>query len=1313
MARPLSIHAVGAYAALLLTSFAGTARAAGKASEARTILDQSGIKGGFVVHVGCGDAELTTALHASESYQVQGLDRDATAIQKARESISAKGVYGPVAVEHWDGGSLPYIENLVNLLVIEDASEVPADEIERVLTPNGVAMVRDGSGWKRTVKPRPAEMGDWTHYYHDSRGNAVSPDKFVAPPSRMQWLGNPRWSRHHDRMSSLSGMVSCAGRLYYILDEGSRISILLPPKWTLIARDAFNGVILWKKPIGKWNTYLWPLKSGPTQLTRRLVAEGENTYVTMAIDAPISCFNGATGELVREYPETRGAEEFIMRDGVIYALVNPNAWQLTEFAPAQQSDQKRVETEYNWDRQPRTLIAVEAASGKVLWKKEQQTVAPITLATEGSRLLYHDGQKIIALNAGTGQQEWATEPAATRKLFEFNYSPRLVLHDDVALYAGGDGEMKGYDVKTGKELWKAPHEKSGYRSPEDLMVAGGLVWNAGTTSGNQDGEFKGRDIHTGEVKKSFLPDVPAGTYWFHHRCYIAKATDNFLMTSRTGIEYVDIENQHWDLNHWVRGACLYGVLPANGLTYAGPHNCACYPEAKLFGINAMAPAARYPLPKNLPEEKRLLKGPAYDQPIEESDASDNDWPTYRHDNARSGYTAQSLKKDLNLAWEVKLAGRLSPMTIANGKVFISQIDAHTVHALSAKDGTTAWKFIAGARVDSPPSFWKGRVFFGCADGCVYALRATDGALIWRFHAAPAEMRHFAFEQLESVWPVPGSVLVENDLVSFVSGRSCFLDGGLRFFRLDARTGTKKVEVNYDDRDPETGNDLQTRHKTLQMPVALNDVLSSDGKYTYLRSQKILPDGERFEIGPVSGDAAEQGGAQTGEGAHIFAPMGFLDDSWFHRSYWVYGRNFAGGHNGYYQAGKYAPFGRILVFDDKNVYSYGREAKYLKWTTTMEHSVFATSKEAPKVEVEPAGGGGPAKKGKAGAKGKKGATSEASTQAPGLPGSISYPNADVLDPTNKGLTIEAWLLPDEGNGLVAQYGGPLNGFALELRDRKPVFHLRSNKTLTTVSSRSPLGEGWHHVAATLDTDKKSRIYLDGEVVAEGDASGLLSAKPKNTLMLGNASGGVADEKAGAYTGLMDQLAYYTRALTQEEVLQRFNEPDSKPRDAALASSFDNGDARDDSSGGNHGVSTGVETGKGRVGAALWFRKGTYAAKGGGSFVQRTWDRYVPIVTRSMALAGRSLIVAGPPDTLDEEYAFERLANKDQNVQAELAEQNESLDGKRGAKLWTMDIKSGEQSGGFELDSPPVWDGMCVAQGSLFVATVDGRVKCFGK
>jgi len=1312
-----------------LTALIVSAAHASEQEQARALLDSSGVKGGVVVHLGCGDGNLTAALHANDSYIVQGLDSDITA---ARRNIQAKGIYGPVCVDKWSGERLPYTDNMVNLLVADNLGKVPMDEVMRVLVPNGVAII----GGKKTVKPRPAEMDDWTHYFYDARGNAVSHDTAVGPPQRLQWVGSPRWSRHHDRISSLSAMVSAGGRLFYIMDEGSRISILLPSKWMLTARDAYNGTILWRKQINEWQTQMWPLKSGPTQLTRRLVTDGAHVFVTMGIHSPVSSLDPATGEPLHVYEETKGAEEILHVNGTLFVLVNTEAWALKEFAPKfNTGDQKRVETEYNWDQKPRQLMAVDVATGRVNWKITGK-IAPLTIASDGKRLVYYDGDKIISVDPATGQTAWTSEPVAKRKLFEYNYAPRVVLHDNVVLYAGGDGAEKGLSADTGKELWAAPHGKSGYRSPEDLIVTGGLVWNAPDTSGQLSGIFTGRDPVTGAVKKEFPPDVDA--YWFHHRCYIAKATDKFILTSRTGIEFVDFTNSHWMINHWVRGACLYGVLPANGLVYAGPHDCACYPEAKLFGMNALAPAAPTPHPAPASDEQRLEHGPAWGQPVEETAADAKDWPTYRHDPARSGYTDQPLLDELGKSWEVSLGGKLSALTVAAGKVFVAQVDEHKLHALDLKDGHGLWQFTAGARIDSPPTYWKGRVIFGGTDGYVYCLRANDGAMVWRFLAATNERRHMAMEQLESVWPVHGSVLVENGIVSAVAGRSVFLDGGLRFLRLDAATGKKVAEVVYDEKDPETGGNLQDRHKTLQMPVGLNDILSSDGRYIYLRSQKIDPQGKRVDIGPVSGNAIEQGAAQKGEGSHIFAPMGFLDDTWFHRSYWVYGKSFAGGHNGYYQAGKYAPTGRILVFNDKEVFAFGRQPAYFKWTTTMAYQLSATSREPPNVEPEkvPAGkAGGKKKGGKGGKAGKAGKA--------GVPANPATPvvrfNSDKLDPSNKQLTVEAWVQPEGPDGVIAQYGGSVNGYALALQEGRPGFSVKSEKDGGTAEAARPLDPGWHHIAGVLTDGKRLRLFVDGQLAAEAKGPALIAKKPALGLVLGATNGSLVSDfgHAAPYTGQLDMFAVFPKALTEGEITEHATQANAVApgNGAMIACSFDKADARDDSGNAIQGVVSGVETGKGKTGLALWFKapgaapkpatpsvlgpgqdvaagEGSSPNANKGSFVQDRWTGYVPVVTRAMAMAGHTLFIAGPPDKLDEEYAFERMTAKDPAINEQLAEQDASLDGKRGGILRAVNGQTGESGQEIELTSPPVWDGMLVAQGRLLEATVDGKVVCFG-
>jgi hypothetical protein len=126
-------------------------------------------------------------------------------------------------------------------------------------------------------------------------------------------------------MSSVSAVVAAGGRVFYILDEASRLSILIPPKWSLIARDAFNGTVLWERRLGTWHTHLWPLKSGPAQLPRRLVAEGDRVYVTLSLDAPLTALDTATGETIRTYEGSKATEEIILSEGVLFLLVNSRA----------------------------------------------------------------------------------------------------------------------------------------------------------------------------------------------------------------------------------------------------------------------------------------------------------------------------------------------------------------------------------------------------------------------------------------------------------------------------------------------------------------------------------------------------------------------------------------------------------------------------------------------------------------------------------------------------------------------------------------------------------------------------------------------------------------------------------------------------------------------------------------------------------------------------------------------------------------------------------------------------------------------------
>jgi hypothetical protein len=89
--------------------------------------------------------------------------------------------------------------------------------------------------------------------------------------------------------------------------------------------------------------------------------------------------------------------------------------------------------------------------------------------------------------------------------------------------------------------------------------------------------------------------------------------------------------------------------------------------------------------------------------------------------------------------------------------------------------------------------------------------------------------------------------------------------------------------------------------------------------------------------------------QVGEDAHLFSRTGFLDDAWFSRSYWLYGRGIVGLHG--YPAGFeqwcepawYAPSGRLLVFNADTVFGFGRQPAFQINSAAYQYRFFAAAR----------------------------------------------------------------------------------------------------------------------------------------------------------------------------------------------------------------------------------------------------------------------------------------------------------------------------------------------------------------------------------
>lgn len=905
------------------------------AGQAKQILNAAGIKGGLIVHLGCGDGKLTAALCANDSYLVHGLDKDAENIELAREHIKSLGLYGKVSVEQCTSKHLPYTDNLVNLIVSEQPLEVPMNEVMRALAPDGVAYVKKGDSWTKTVKPRPKDIDEWTHFLHDASNNAVAKDTVVAPPHHLQWVGGPKWARSHDHLASVSAAVSSGGRIFYIVDEGPTASVALPSKWFLVARDAFNGVVLWKRPIGPWEGRLRSFRSGPAEIARRLVAIDDRVYVTLGYGKPVTALDAATGKTLKTYEGTDNTLEIVCDEALLFLVAGD---------PTAQALSKRVQDMEDWLCYPqyvakgiqRHLMVLEADTGKHLWKKADRDtteIMPTTLAVDDGRVFFQNTKELLCLDAKSGTKLWRAARPVSINRWAWS-APTLVVQDGVVLSAdrnasaqvekqpaspgqlhwvvsskGGEapvGQLIAFSAKTGKQLWSCDCREC-YNAPVDVLVANGLVWIGDLVRSRDPGFIAARDLKTGQIKKKRPPDSEQYTVGMgHHRCYRNKASERYLLLGRAGVEFIDLQSGKATPNHWVRGTCQYGIMPCNGLLYVPPHSCACYIQAKLNGFNALAPE-RKSKPGEHKNTARLERGPAYSKLDVSKPTTEADWPTYRHDPARSGCTKSAVATALKRKWQAQLGGRLTSPVVAEGKVFVASIDTHTLHALDAENGELLWSYTTGGRVDSPPTIYQGLVLFGCADGWVYCLRASDGELVWRFRAAPEERRVVAYGQLESVWPVHGSVLVRDGVLYFAAGRSSFLDGGIYLYRLDPKTAKLLSTTCVNSRDPNTGEEPQQTIRGTDMPGALPDVLSSDGEFVYMRHMT-------FDL-----NSAEQEPTVS----HLYSPAGFLDDSWWHRTYWMIGTKMSSGYGGWPRVGNIVPAGRLLVFDSSDIYGFGR------------------------------------------------------------------------------------------------------------------------------------------------------------------------------------------------------------------------------------------------------------------------------------------------------------------------------------------------------------------------------------------------------
>ena len=182
-------------------------------------------------------------------------------------------------------------------------------------------------------------------------------------------------------------------------------------------------------------------------------------------------------------------------------------------------------------------------------------------------------------------------------------------------------------------------------------------------------------------------------------------------------------------------------------------------------------------------------------------ASAADWPTYRADAARSGYTADGLPADLQPQWTYRARHAPKPAwpssarihfdlafqpIIVGGTVLFASSSEDKVVALDAATGEVRWTFFSAGPIRFAPAAWRDRVFVAGDDGWLSALAIADGSLLWKHRGGPNQRMCLGNGRMISRWPARGGPVVFDEVVYYAAG--IWPSDGIHLHALDVHSG---------------------------------------------------------------------------------------------------------------------------------------------------------------------------------------------------------------------------------------------------------------------------------------------------------------------------------------------------------------------------------------------------------------------------------------------------------------------------------------------------------------------------------------------
>lgn len=136
--------------------------------------------------------------------------------------------------------------------------------------------------------------------------------------------------------------------------------------------------------------------------------------------------------------------------------------------------------------------------------------------------------------------------------------------------------------------------------------------------------------------------------------------------------------------------------------------------------------------------------------------------------------------------------------------------------------------------------------------------------------------------------------------------------------------------------------------------------------------------------------------------------------------------------------------------------------------------------------------------------------------------IEVPKSDSLSPANTPWTVAAVVKPAKPDGFIVARGGPQAGYALWLKDGRPMFTVNGAGKSVTVAAKETVTD-WTTLAGSITADRRAKLFVNGTLAAEAPLESFIKQDPNDSMQIGaDLKSPVVADNAPRFTGLIESL-----------------------------------------------------------------------------------------------------------------------------------------------------------------------------------------------